>query len=262
MPAPEDKIPFSEWRPIGVCDNGPPAGRKAQIFSKADFAKITDPSITRDNWEQRPEVQRLLEKYTRKLIAISDVAQAMEAPEVERVELVGTVLNFGKTPGLNEESSQGKVQLFQLHFRDRGKPRRRFPWAGLLAVLFICIGLALLVALWQLWNPAPSRSREVVSRTPTCAELTDPRQRVQTLRRVREPVLQELKSLPEWSELKAVGEVCAAGSGRVRDEEARTVRCAGAARQNLSGRVPVALARCAEALCASRSELSPFCSGF
>jgi hypothetical protein len=263
MPEPDsDKIPYSEWRPIGVCDNGPPSNRKAQMFSKSDFAKVTAPHVTRDNWQQLPEVQRILKKYEHKLIQISDIAQAMARPQVERVELVGTVLNFGKTPGLNKESTEGKVQLFQLHFRDRGEPEKKRPWWAVVAAL-CCVGLGVgvMVLLWnalnQPWGTAPATASSI----RTCADLESPRARIRALRNVRAPVLEELKSLPRWSDLKSAGDLCASGNGQLREEEVRTVRCAVAASPHLSGKAAQALQRCAEALCAAGGPgLQPFCN--
>ena len=56
-------IKFAQWRPIGVCDNGPPNQRKAQLFSKLDFAIVTAPGVTRENWRQHPEVLKLIRRY-------------------------------------------------------------------------------------------------------------------------------------------------------------------------------------------------------
>ena len=59
----DQPLKFSEWRPIGVCDQGRANQRSARMFSKRDFEKICSPGVDRKNWEKIPQIRKLVERY-------------------------------------------------------------------------------------------------------------------------------------------------------------------------------------------------------
>lgn len=143
-------LKYSEWRPIGVCDSAPSGIQKAQMFSREDFLIITGPDVNRDNWQNNPKVMRILDKYCQKLAKQSSLARAMQKPVVDRISLVGAIMGLRITPNLNRESEDGKLQLFQVEFVDKGKTKskkkKKTPWLLITAILLTII-LAVLVFL-------------------------------------------------------------------------------------------------------------------
>ena len=115
-------LKYIQWRPIGVCDRGEGKERKAKMFTRADLAKITSPEINRENWRRKPEVLELVRFYARDLAKLSNLTSEMLSPEISEIKLVGAVIGHEQTPNLNQESTDGRVQFFQLSFQD-GKPK-------------------------------------------------------------------------------------------------------------------------------------------
>lgn len=141
-------VKYSEWRPIGVCDTGPPNIRKAKIFTASDLSIIKHPGINRDNWDQHPKVLKIINKYARDVAKISPETTLMKKPVVSKVTLVGAVLQFSRTPGLNQESEEGKVQFFQVEFKDANTQRKkRRIWVWLLATFIFLVSFTILIIL-------------------------------------------------------------------------------------------------------------------
>jgi hypothetical protein len=143
------KLKFSEWRPIGVCDKAPPGVQKAQMFTREDFLVVTAPGINRDNWQKNSQVMSILQRYSAMLARQSSTTQGMTRPQVSSIQLVGAVMKLVVTPVLNKESQDGKLQLFQIEFKDAGV-KKTPPWtlilvvlATLLAVLCVLLGIVL-----------------------------------------------------------------------------------------------------------------------
>ncbi len=155
------EIKFSEWRPIGVCDNGPPNHMKAKIFTQDDLAIATAPGIDRRNWRKHPELLKLIHRYAKEVAAMSSVTEGMIRPAVRDIKLVGMVLQYGKTPRLNQESEAGKVQLFQVEFFDKGK-RRSWFWK-IISALLLTLLLMLTGILIAEWMNQKSQSRNTVT---------------------------------------------------------------------------------------------------
>ncbi|MBF0278930.1 MAG: hypothetical protein HQM13_14105 [SAR324 cluster bacterium] len=146
-PGPE--IRFSEWRPIGICDQGGPHEQKAIMFNEKELAMVAAPGIDRQNWQSHPQIIKLIQRHSKKLAKISTIAKRMARPGVSDIRLVGMVLQFSKTPTLNQESEEGRVQLFQISFIDQG---RRKPWLwkvllGLISIFVVIIGILYLLDL-------------------------------------------------------------------------------------------------------------------
>lgn len=137
------KLKFSEWRPIGVCDKAEPGVQKAQMFSREDFLVITADGIDRENWRKNPTVKRVLAKYTAKLARQSTRTQKMIKPEVSKIGLVGAIMHLRVTPVLNKESEDGKLQLFQVEFYDAGK-KKNIPWLSLIIGILSLILITLI----------------------------------------------------------------------------------------------------------------------
>lgn len=136
-----EKMKFGEWRPIGVCDNGVPNTKQAKMFTRKDFLTITASHVNRNNWKQQPEVMKVIRRYGMDVAAKSTMTRGMKKPVVKDVKLVGTILHYKKTPTLSNESRDGKLQLFQVEFEDKGKKRKS--WWG--AILIALLSLILIV---------------------------------------------------------------------------------------------------------------------
>jgi hypothetical protein len=115
------KLKFGEWRPIGVCDTAVPGKQKAQMFTREDFVIITAPGVTRDNWRQNKQVREVILNYVKKLERMSTLTKGMKKPVAREIKLVGAILKLAVTPNLNQESRDGKLQLFQVVFEEKGK---------------------------------------------------------------------------------------------------------------------------------------------
>ena len=119
------QLKYIQWRPIGVCDSGLGKERKAMLFSRSDLVMVTAPDVNRGNWRQNQEVMKLIARYASEVSKLSALTDGMSSPEISEIKLVGAVLGLDQTPILNQESSDGKVQFFQVSFRE-GKPKKNF----------------------------------------------------------------------------------------------------------------------------------------
>ena len=117
------RLKFIQWRPIGVCDTGAGKERKAKMFARHDLACVTDPEVKRENWRQQPKVMELIQRYASEVAELSTLTNGMQSPEIAEIKLVGAVLGHDQTPNLNQESEEGRVQFFQVSFRD-GKTKK------------------------------------------------------------------------------------------------------------------------------------------
>ena len=154
------KLKFSEWRPIGVCDSAPPGVQKAQMFTREDFLLITAPGVTRENWQKNPQVTKIINRYCAKLSKQSMRTSGMKRPVVSNIALVGAIMKLAVTPDLNKESKDGKLQLFQIEFEDKGinKKKKKPPWTLLLSLLLLIL---LLLSVWlgiALYKKSQSKS--------------------------------------------------------------------------------------------------------
>ena len=228
-------LKFSLWRPIGVCDKGPPQQRRAKMFSKADLNRICSPGVTRHNWRKHPEVLKIVERYAEEVAEISTLTKGMKRPGIAGIRLVGAVMGHDQTPELNLESEDGRVQFFQVEFRDTAEGRRRnFRAIHGLTALFI--GLALL-GIWNWWDAEfffGRRTPGTVIRT-ICNKRADAGRHAVEMRRLRREMIGKLKSLPDWSRLKTARAVCSEPAGRLEDQEILLLRCLVSTREETKG---------------------------
>lgn len=134
------KIKYSQWRPIGVCDTAPPGKMKAQMFTREDLDIITAPGIDRHSWKTNAAVKKVLQIYAMKLAKISSTTVGVRRPSITNIRLVGSQMHLDRTPTLNKESQQGKVQLFQIEFCESAAKKKRFwLYSAILLGLFLTL---------------------------------------------------------------------------------------------------------------------------
>ncbi|MBF0238209.1 MAG: hypothetical protein HQM12_10920 [SAR324 cluster bacterium] len=239
---------YSQWRPIGVCDQGTPNTQKAKIFSQSDFSALQAPGIDRNTWQYQKNVLKIIHKYAKDVAKISPLTQKMKQPVVKDIKLVGMVLDFKKTPGLNQESQEGKVQLFQVSFEDAGQKKSWFSLKLILISLsiFLCLILALII-----YSIDWTRSRVVSSQTVIC----DPRQpSYKYLNQLKEH--QELMRLilkQVWSHVPYNHQACLKNTNKTEDIELQLIQCYHQLQQNNSALMPdqelQAIGNCVYNLC-------------
>ncbi len=172
------KLKYSEWRPIGVCDDAPPGVQKAQMFTREDFLIITGPEVDRQNWRKHPQVMKLLNKYALKLAKQSTRTKNMIQPKVSKISLVGAVMKLVVTPTLNKESKDGKLQLFQIEFEDIGK-KKKTPWKLILGILVTILVLLCILLAFAIYQKAQTKQYKTKTYKPTsfttsfCDDSTD-----------------------------------------------------------------------------------------
>ena len=262
-------IKFAQWRPIGVCDNGPPNQRKAQLFTKADFAIITAPGVTRENWRQYPEVLKMIRRYAKDVAKLSGATQEMKRPEIDTIHLVGTILGHTRTPTANAESADGRVQLFEVKFKDAEEDKKPRKWRWPLWLVGAVAAILLLVLAISLLDLPSKLGSKAVKPTVGMRQVCTPGQgdSASDLQALRRPVLRFLRTLPRWSSLTQTRETCGSGFRSLNDQQQRTVRCVVAVNREVpelsrSGKAGFdKLRSCASNLCQSAiSGLGHYCS--
>lgn len=149
----DQTIRYTEWRPIGVCDEGEGKARKAVIFSAKEIQAVTASNVNRHNWKENPEILKIIHRNAKKVAKLSPLTKGMIRPKVVDIQLVGVVLQFNRTPNLNSESEEGRVQLFQVRYLEHGKKKRWGRW--LLLMIGLLIGfIGLLILFEQDFNRA------------------------------------------------------------------------------------------------------------
>ncbi len=261
-------LKYSQWRPIGVCDQGQGNQRKARIFTKIDFTAVTTPGINRRNWHNRTEVVKIVNRYARQVAKLSLLTKTMKSPKIGQINLVGAVLGHEKTPGLNVESADGRVQFFQVEFYDADADKKRKSIKPRLYWIISGLVFAILV-FFIFWNYFPSiseQSRPGRNTARLCENRGKPLRHRDEMRRLRRDLLDELDRYPGWSQLQEVRWICAGVAGSLEEQEQLLVRCLLNAKretQSLATRAHPDLRlieKCANNLCRSgASYLSPFC---
>ncbi len=248
MPVAEKKAPeikFSEWRPIGVCDQGEPRQRKAIFFSAADLAIVHAPSVNRQNWQDHPEIIKLIHRYAKKVAKISDITTEMARPAVSEIRLVGTIMRYNKTPSLNQQSEEGRVQLFEVTYIDQGK-RKRWLWKVLAGILLGCLLALIAVFIAEMMVQTPNSQAKI----PFCGTKRSSATYVSHLYQAQQAMENYLNRLP-------VGyrKSCYFSRGGVVSLETQlatcylTIQTASLGRQQLSSNVLKRIDRCVERIC-------------
>jgi len=220
-------LKYVQWRPIGVCDSGLGKERKARMFSRSDLARVTAPDVNRGNWRQNQEVMELIARYANEVAKLSAMTEGMYSPEISEIKLVGAVLGLDQTPILNQESSDGKVQFFQVSFRD-GKPKKTSfkNWKKWLKFLLMSVGSIFALILIYLViiqvHKLPDRGTK---RNESCTSNRQKKAYAEEIQAIRKSLLIDLSRLPEWSIFGEARAQCAPGKFKLIKQEQRLLQC-------------------------------------
>ena len=221
------QLKYIQWRPIGVCDSGSSKQRKAKMFSRSDLARVTAPDVTRGNWRQNKEVMQLITRYASEVAKLSTLTEEMSSPEILEIKLVGAVLGLDKTPILNQESSDGKVQFFQVIFRE-GKPRKtsNFNWIKWLKLLLIAVvTIFVVIVIYLVIVQVLKVNDRVTKKNESCSLSRKNPTYVLEMYSISKSLLMDLSQLPEWSTFREARAQCALGKLALIKQEQRFLRC-------------------------------------
>tara|TARA_Y100000294_G_scaffold46105_1_gene42751 strand:- start:772 stop:1584 length:813 start_codon:yes stop_codon:yes gene_type:complete len=220
-------LKYLQWRPIGVCDSGSGKERKARMFSRSDLARVTAPDVNRGNWRQNQEVMQLIARYANEVAKLSALTEGMYSPEISEIKLVGAVLGLDQTPILNQESSDGKVQFFQVSFRD-GKPKKTsfINWKKWLKFLLIAAGsIIALILIYLAIIQVPKFPDRGTKRNESCSSYRQKKAYAEEIQYIRKSLLMDLSRLPEWSTFREARVQCAPGKLKLIKQEQRLLQC-------------------------------------
>ena len=221
------QLKYIQWRPIGVCDSGSGKERKAMMFSKSDLVIVTAPDVNRGNWRQNQEVMKLIARYASEVSKLSALTDGMSSPEISEIKLVGAVLGLDQTPILNQESSDGKVQFFQVSFRE-GKPKNtaNFKWIKWLKLSLIATGSIFTVLLiYQAIIKFPKLTERDIKRNESCSSNRKNSAYAEEIKSIHISLLMDLSQLPEWSSFREARAQCASGKLKLIKQEKRLLKC-------------------------------------
>lgn len=224
------KLKYSEWRPIGVCDTAPAGVQKAQMFTREDFLAVTKKGVDRTNWRQQSEVMAVLNEYGKKLSKMSSLTRQMKNPQIDKIKLVGSILYLHQTPKLNNESEDGKLQLFQIEFKDKIKNRKKGLMIGmgiLLMILLMLLGTILF--LQNMKRPRRFVLRgpmdtDIVYKTPYCGSDRYSDMYQTHLDETQQILYQSLIRLYQKKRIGLISD-CDVKSLSTRDKERQFIRC-------------------------------------
>ena len=230
-------LKYIQWRPIGVCDTGTGNERKAKMFSKLDLASVTAPEVKRENWRQHPKVIELITEYAQDVAQLSNLTAGMLEPEIDEIKLVGAVLGHEKTPNLNQESAAGKVQFFQVSFREAKKKNNPTKiWKQLfkliLLVFVLILAIILILAIFERFSMLSLNNSQESS--SACSSNRQKSAYAEELRKVRSSLQDELNRLPEWLTFKEARAHCSGGRLNINQEELRLIKCLLAVRNRIN----------------------------
>ena len=220
-------LKYLQWRPIGVCDSGSGKERKARMFSRSDLARVTAPDVNRGNWRQNQEVMQLITHYAKEVAKLSALTEGMYSPEISEIKLVGAVLGLDQTPILNQESSDGKVQFFQVSFRD-GKPKKTsfINWNKWLKFLLIAVGsIIALILIYLEIIQVPKFPDRGTKRNESCSSNRQKKAYAEEIQSISKSLLKDLSRLPEWSTFREARVQCAPGKLKLYKQEQRLLQC-------------------------------------
>jgi len=220
-------LKYIQWRPIGVCDTGTGKERKAKMFSRFDLASVTGPEVKRENWREQPKVMELIQLYARDVADLSTLTNGMHAPEIDQIKLVGAVIGHNQTPNLNLESADGKVQFFQVSFKEGQTKKSSRKWTKWLKWISISMTaflvLILMILLINRFSLLSLKNKE-----QTASVCSSNRQNVAytvELAKIRKSLLDELSRLPAWLTFKEARVHCTGGRMLVKQHEQRLLQC-------------------------------------
>ena len=220
-------LKYIQWRPIGVCDTGTGKERKAKMFSRFDLASVTNPKVKRENWREQPKVMELIQLYARDVADLSTLTNGMHAPEIDQIKLVGAVIGHNQTPNLNLESADGKVQFFQVSFKEGQTKKSSRKWTKWLKWISISMTaflvLILMILLINRFSLLSLKNKE-----QSASVCSSNRQNVAytvELAKIRKTLLDELSRLPAWLTFKEARVHCTGGRMLLKQHEQRLLQC-------------------------------------
>ena len=220
-------LKYIQWRPIGVCDTGTGKERKAKMFSRFDLASVTGPEVKRENWREQPKVMELIQLYARDVADLSTLTNGMHAPEIDQIKLVGAVIGHNQTPNLNLESADGKVQFFQVSFKEGQTKKSSRKWTKWLKWISISM-TALLVLILMILLINRFSLLTLKNKEQSASVCSSNRQNVAytvELAKIRKSLLDELSRLPAWLTFKEARVHCTGGRMLLKQHEQRLLQC-------------------------------------
>jgi uncharacterized protein YpmB len=220
-------LKYIQWRPIGVCDTGTGKERKAKMFSRFDLASVTGPEVKRENWREQPKVMELIQLYARDVADLSTLTNGMHAPEIDQIKLVGAVIGHNQTPNLNLESADGKVQFFQVSFKEGQTKKSSRKWTKWLKWISISM-TALLVLILMILLINRFSLLSLKNKEQSASVCSSNRQNVAytvELAKIRKSLLDELSRLPAWLTFKEARVHCTGGRMLLKQHEQRLLQC-------------------------------------
>ena len=118
-----DQLKFSEWRPIGFVIKDEQINAVHGCFPGGFRENLQSWSEPQELEKDSPD-PKLVERYALEVSRFSNLTKDMKKPGIVSIKLVGAVLGHEETPGLNLESKDGKVQLFQVEFEETAEPKK------------------------------------------------------------------------------------------------------------------------------------------
>ncbi len=220
-------LKYIQWRPIGVCDTGTGKERKAKMFSRFDLASVTGPEVKRENWREQPKVMELIRLYASDVADLSTLTNGMHAPEIDQIKLVGAVIGHNQTPNLNLESADGKVQFFQVSFKEGQTKKSSRKWTKWLKWILISM-TAFLVMILMILLINRFSLLSLKNKEQSASVCSSNRQNVAytvELAKIRKSLLDELSRLPAWLTFKEARVHCTGGRMLLKQHEQRLLQC-------------------------------------
>ncbi|GIT09531.1 MAG: hypothetical protein CM1200mP30_31610 [Pseudomonadota bacterium] len=220
-------LKYLQWRPIGVCDSGSGKERKARMFSKSDLARVTAPDVNRGNWRQNQEVIQLIVRYANEVAKLSTLTEGMYSPEISEIKLVGAILGLDQTPILNQESSDGKVQFFQVIFREgKSKETSLINWKKWLKFILIAAGsIIALILIYLAIIQVPKFPDRGTKRNESCSSNRQKKAYAEEIQSISKLLLMDLSRLPEWSTFREARVQCTPVKLKLLNQEQRLIQC-------------------------------------
>ena len=220
-------LKYIQWRPIGVCDTGTGMERKAKMFSRFDLACVTSPEVNRENWRESPKVVELIQSYACDVADLSTLTNGMHAPEIDKIKLVGAVLGHNQTPKLNLESAAGKVQFFQVSFKEgktKNITRKWTKWLKwiLISMITFLVMILIILLINRFWLLSLKNNELPAS---VCSSKRQNAAHTAELAEIRKSLLAELSRLPAWLTFKEARVHCTGGRMMLKQHEQRLIQC-------------------------------------
>ena len=170
---------------------------------------------------------QLIARYANEVAKLSALTEGMYSPEISEIKLVGAVLGLDQTPILNQESSDGKVQFFQVSFRD-GKPKKTsfINWKKWLKFLLIATGsIIALILIYLAIVQVPKFPERDTKRNESCSSNRQKKAYAEEIQSIRKSLLMDLSRLPEWSTFREARMQCVQGKLKLIEQEQRLLQC-------------------------------------